>query len=198
MEDLKTGDILLFDYTGTGYFGFISSAIRYFTHSNISHVAMVLRDPVYIDPKLEGVYLWESTYEGTPDPQDGKVKLGVQITPLEEVLNGYQGKIYKRSAECPENWFNAEKLMEIHRVVYDKPYDLVPTDWLEALLREDLDPQKVSRFWCSAFVGYIYTKCGILVQDTDWSILRPSDFTESEQHLSFTEEAHLGTTTRFF
>ena len=43
-------------------------------------------------------------------------------------------------------------------------------------LEMDAKPQKTDRFWCSALVGYIYTKCGLLDEKTDWSILRPSDF----------------------
>mgnify|MGYP003314684960 CR=1 FL=1 len=48
---------------------------------------MVLRDPTYIDPKLKGLYIWESSEEKNPDPQDGKKKIGVQITPLKELLD---------------------------------------------------------------------------------------------------------------
>lgn len=54
-------------------------------------------------------------------------------------------------------------------------------------------PQKTDRFWCSAFVGYVYTACGILDGDTDWSILRPSDFSvQGAEHLRFISPAHLG------
>jgi len=198
MDDLKTGDVLLFDYEGKGYFGWWSAAIRYFTKSNISHIAMVLKDPTFINPTLKGTYIWESSYEGKPDPQDGKVKLGVQITPLAEVLDGYQGRIYLRRAQCVADSFNPTKLEELHKVVYDKPYDLVPTDWIEAAVQEDPEPQKTSRFWCSAFVGYLYTQCGLLVPETDWSILRPADFTQSAQHLSFTEDSNLGPMEHFY
>jgi len=71
--------------------------------------------------------------------------------------------------------------------VYDKPYDINPRDWIEALFRKDDDPQKPDRFWCSALVGYIYTKLGILHETTDWSILRPSDFSleSHDKYISF-------------
>ena len=48
---------------------------------------------------------------------------------------------------------------------------------------KDENPQKTSRFWCSALVGYIYTSCGLLNEETDWSILRPSDFSIEGQNL---------------
>ena len=59
------------------------------------------------------------------------------------------------------------------------------SDW--ALFRKDGEPQKTDRFWCSALIGYIYTKCGILKADTDWSILRPSDFSLDGELLNFNE-----------
>ena len=179
--NLNTGDILLFDYEGGGSMGIFSWLIKKATKSNITHVGMVLKDPVFINPSLKGYYVWESGWEGTPDPQDGKVKFGVQITPFEEIFQNYKkknGKIYVRRVTCPINLFTTEKLLQIHEIVYDKIYDIIPTDQIEAVFRRDDNPQKTSRFWCSALVGYIYTQCGCLHPGTDWSMIRPSDFVE--------------------
>ena len=140
---------------------------------------MVLKDPDFIHPTLKGYYVWESGWDGTPDPQDGLIKLGVQITPFEEVYQKVQkngGKLYLRSINCDPSIFNSNILNKIHDVVYKKPYDLVPKDWIEAAIKKDDCPQKTDRFWCSALVGYIYTELGLLPKDTDWSILTPSDF----------------------
>ena len=90
--NLNTGDILLFDYEGGGSMGIFSWLIKKATKSNITHVGMVLKDPVFINPSLKGYYVWESGWEGTPDPQDGKVKFGVQITPFEEIFQNYKKK----------------------------------------------------------------------------------------------------------
>ena len=94
---LKTGDILLFDETSKSIFmkGF-EWIIKNGTNSVYSHVAVVLRDPTFIHPSLKGLYIWESSWEGKPDPQDGIEKLGVQITPFYEFLKHYMGKIYVR------------------------------------------------------------------------------------------------------
>ena len=192
-ENLKTGDILLFDNGGCNP---ISMLIKYFTSSNITHVAMVLKDPDFIDPPLEGYYVWESNYEGEPDPQDGEIKFGVQITPLDEICDKYKKKnssIYVRSINCSKELFSTKHLKEVHSVVYDKKYDFYLRDLIDAIQRKDRDPQKKDRFWCSALLGYIYTNCGILNKDTDWSILRPSDFTpECSQDLDFNEGSSLG------
>jgi len=200
MSDLQTGDLLLFNYEGSGFFSGISKIIRWGTHSNFTHIGMILRDPVFTDiPPLKGLYVWESSYEGTKDPQDGEIKLGVQINPLDTVLENYsgKGKVFVRKlkrefkyscSSCGhtlDTLFTKDKLQEIHNTVYKKPYDIVPLDWIEAFFRQDSNPQKTDRFWCSALVGYIYTKVGILDENTDWSILRPSDFSLSGENLKF-------------
>ena len=79
MEELKTGDILLFNPSKNSNFLFniLDWGIRYFTSSEFTHVAMVLKDPQFINKNLKGTYIWESSWEGKPDPQDGKIKLGV-------------------------------------------------------------------------------------------------------------------------
>ena len=99
LHDLKTGDLLLFNNQNTsGFFGFLSSLIKWGSHSNYTHIAMVLKNPTFINANLKGTYVWESNWEGTPDPQDGKTKLGVQITPIHEILNDYKnnGKVLLR------------------------------------------------------------------------------------------------------
>ncbi len=193
--DLKTGDLLLFSTHASGAFGWFTDAIKFGTHSNYTHSAVVLKDPSFIHPCLKGTFVWESSWEGTPDPQDGKIKLGVQITPLHEIVASYQGKgVFLRRIECDDSHFTEENLKKVHSVVYDKPYDIVPKDWIQALFKKDSRPQKTDRFWCSALVGYIYTKCGILDPETDWSKLSPNDFSLSGQSVTFCEGCSLGRT----
>jgi hypothetical protein len=184
---LKTGDLILFNYKATGCFGCFTKCIKWGTHSNYSHIGMILRDPTYIKSNLKGLFVWESSWEGHPDPQDGKTKLGVQITPIEELLHSYQGKghVFIRQIACDKNTFNDVIMKDIHKVVYDKPYDIVPKDWVEAFFKTDNNPQKTDRFWCSALVGYIYTQAGILKKETDWSILVPNDFSLDGESLLF-------------
>ena len=190
-HNLKTGDLLLFcsDFH-TGFLSYFTNLIKYGTHSNYTHIAMVLKDPDFIEPNLKGLYVWESGFEGTPDPQDNRIKLGVQITPLDEILKSYKnhGSVILRRVNCPENTFNKDILKKIHDVVYEKPYDIMPMDWIRALLKIDNKPQKTNRFWCSALMGYIYTKCGILKADTDWSIMSPDDFSIEKDNLNYLGE----------
>ena len=191
--NLRTGDIILCDYIGSGFFGLFSKLLKYFMGSKYTHIGMVLKDSTFIDPPLKGIYIWESSWEGTPDPQDGKVKLGVQITPFETFCDMYSnGDMYIRRIECDgdlyKSIFNNEILNEIHGVVYNKPYDIVPTDWLEAYFRKDSHPQKTDRFWCSAFIGYIFNRLGLISNKIDWGILRPIDFSTSCSGFNITLE----------
>ena len=192
LKSFKTGDILLYNNHSGGWFGTFTNLIKWGTHSNYTHVALVLKDPTFINSNLRGLYVWESTYDGHKDPQDGKVKFGVKLTPLHESLAFEDRSVFLRRLSCPEGTFNEKTLKEVHKVVYDKPYDVVLRDWIEAFFQVDDSPQKTDRFWCSALVGYIYTKCGILSENTDWSKLRPCDFSLSSENLSFNSGFGLG------
>ncbi len=59
MNNLKTGDLLLCNYQGKhGCFKCFTSLIKCCTESNYSHIAMVLKDPGFINPTLKGLYVW--------------------------------------------------------------------------------------------------------------------------------------------
>ena len=194
--NLNTGDILIFDGNSKNlFFKLFDGLIKYFTNSQYTHIGMVLKDPTYINPDLKGYYIWESGMESKPDPQDNKKKFGVQITPLDEIVDNYlnnNGKIYYRKVKCSLDNFTEDNLKEVHKVVYNKPYDVNPVDWINAALkREGKHPQNTNTFWCSAFVGYIYTKCGIIKDSTDWTILSPNDFSEKGESLQFINNCSL-------
>lgn len=273
IETLKTGDLLLCDnleQKGLGLFGWL---IKYGSQSDFSHIAMVVVNPdfTYLDKPLKGVYVWQSGTAQIPDAEDGKRKIGVQLTPIIDFITTYKGKIYLRRLRVhmaedsiennttmvtidtgstalvdsnrnqnhnqnliiktfsntfgyiysgynilkylfyksnqpvdnkdehehehdreskhtnqyhTENPFTHEKMKEIHDSVYNKPYDIVVRDWIEAYCKKDPDPQKISRFWCSALAAYIYTKVGLLDEKTDWSIIRPSFFSSENPELN--------------
>ena len=185
MVELETGDILIFASKGS----YLSSLIKYFTQSQITHVGMVLKDPTWINPCLKGTFLWESGWEGTPDPQDNKLKLGVQITALEDVRKHFKNSdIFVRKIKTPSPFFwkgAVEKLKKIHEKVYNKPYDLVPNDWIRASLGLEKTKPTTDRFWCSALIAYILKELGILKGNTNWSSVKPCDFSIEKNTLSF-------------
>lgn len=187
INELQTGDIILVNDYKPGLFGMFLSMIRYGTHSDYVHVGMVIKDPTFLDTPLKGIYLWESGYEGTPDPQDGKIKLGIQLTSFETIKNNYQdANFYVRRLE-DNSIFTDKVLKQIHEKIYNVPYDINPIDWVLAFFKRDIHPQKVTRFWCSAFVGYILTRVGVLKRNTDWSIMYPSDFALDGENLEYTD-----------
>ena len=192
-KSLQTGDLLFFvEHPKNPIMNLFNWAIRAATHSQYSHVAMVIRDPTFIHPSLKGLFIWESSWEGTPDPQDGKIKLGVQITSFYQFMDKYRGHIYVRKLKKGSDLIEPERLKKIHEVVYNQPYDLHLKDWLEAWKREDSDPQKTDQFWCSALVAYILVGIGFLPDKTDWSIARPSDLSSETNYLKFCECCEYG------
>jgi hypothetical protein len=84
-------------------------------------------------------------------------------------------------------------LKKIHQVVFDKPYDTALSDWIEMYYKKDPNPQKTSRFVCSALVGYIYTQVGLLPEDTDWSMLCPNFFSSENPTMRLRHDARLST-----
>jgi hypothetical protein len=274
IDSLKTGDLLLCDnleQKGLGLFGWL---IKYGSQSDFSHIGMVVVNPdfTYLDKPLKGVYVWQSGTAQIPDAEDGKRKIGVQLTPIIDFITTYKGKIYLRRLRLhfaedsiennttmvtidtgstalvtrnrnqnqnlliktfsntfgyiysgfsilkyllyksnarndndiesnqdsvdththkqrhlhyhTENPFTHERMKEIHDSVFNKPYDIVVRDWIEAYCKKDPDPQKISRFWCSALAAFIYTKVGLLDEKTDWSIIRPSFFSSENPELN--------------
>ena len=193
---LKTGDLLLCDDLQHDDWGLFSWLIKYFTKSDYSHPGLIVVNPEMTNPALKGTYVWTSGISDTPDAEDGKKKFGVQFIEFEEFLKTYGGKIYLRRLKCESEEqyhkiFNINVLYEIHKVVYDKPYDVVVADWIEAYCQKDNNPQKTSRFWCSALIGYIYTKLTLLKSDLDWSILTPSFFSNENKSFSMLHGAML-------
>jgi hypothetical protein len=191
--NLKTGDIILCDDLEYGDWGILSWFIKFMSKSDFSHIGMIVKDPDFIDPPLKGTYIWMSGTSNVPDSEDNTIKFGVQFVPYDEYVTTYGGKLYIRKLHCwkYDELFTTERLKKIHQVVYDKPYDLVITDWIEAYCKKDPNPQKTNRFVCSAFIGYIYTQLTLLPQDTDWSILYPSYFSSENTQLRLRYDSDL-------
>lgn len=185
IDALQTGDILLISNYEHGLFNLFLSMIRWGTHSDYVHIALVVRDPTFLDKPLKGLYIWESGFEGTLDPQDNKIKLGVQITPFKDFIDNFHNvNIFVRKFN-DYSLFTDASLAKVHNEAYYKPYDINPRHWLWALFQKDPQPQRTSSFWCSAFIGFILCKIGILNDTTDWSLLRPCDFALDGELLNY-------------
>lgn len=189
VSNLETGDILLFDENPDACcLGILDGLIKSCTESIYCHAAVVLKNPPWV-PERPGLYVWESTYHGQPDPQDGLVKFGVQTTPLSWYINDYPGLVtmYVRKCTTPQLWTN-EKLRQIHTQVYGKTYDILPQDWFEALVQVDLFEPRTNTFFCSALVAYILAKVGIIAEDTNWTKVSPQQLSTQEGNIRWIHE----------
>jgi len=152
----------------------MEKAIMTVTKSCYSHASIVIRDPQFTSPPLKGLYVLESNHESFPDVEDGEIKFGVELVPLEDVLNTYSGEIYWRKLDCDRDSKFYETLAEVHSVVHNRPYDLIPSDWFKAAFKLNFGKtQRKKTFWCSALVSYIYAQLGLLPSDTPWTLVSP-------------------------
>jgi hypothetical protein len=181
-SQFKTGDLLLFhheqDYDGcfNCVFSCFTGVIEFFSQSKYSHAAIIIRDPDFTDPPLKGLYVLESSFETFPDAEDHKYKLGVELEEFDKVISTAKPveTIYWRRLNCvrDENFYLT--LKDIHKTIHDKPYDLFPPDWINALFHNKTNHgQNTNRFWCSALVAYAYVRWGFLPEKTQWTYVTP-------------------------
>lgn len=181
IDELETGDIVLF----SGNY-FLSHIVEYFTNSIYSHVGVILKNPNLGDATFKGIYLLESEREDTPDPENNRIKKGVQIINLEEKIKKYKGRIYVRKLHCTRDKKFYEKIIQIHSAVHNIPYDLHPIDWIKAYYQLDIgNTQKQNTYWCSALVSYVYVELGFLDKNLPWTLLSPQDLSSSSNKLKF-------------
>jgi hypothetical protein len=190
MEELETGDLLLFS-TDKWYSKIIEKGI----HCKFSHVGIVLKNPTFLNENLNGYYLLESGRENFDDVIDHMIHFGVEIVPLQNVLDEYkqnnEGNIYYRKLKVDRN----EQFYLNFKLAYDnvknKPYNKNIFDWLEVLFGYKLFDKKITnRFWCSALVSYIYVNLNILSKEIDWSLITPKYF--SDEKIDFINNCNLG------
>lgn len=183
-KNCQTGDLLLYS-TSLWY----SKIIEYMTGSKFSHIAIILKDPIYIDPSLKGIYILESGFENKPDPINNDKKCGVQIAPIDDIINSYKnswmGSLYYRKLDYsrPTNFNN--NIKNICADIYGKPYDFNIIDWIKAEFNIKFgNEKKTNTFWCSALVAYVYKQLGLIKDDISWTIISPKEFSFYEDNKS--------------
>lgn len=179
VNDFQTGDVVLFEDT-SGYW--FSSWVKWLTNSCYSHVAVVLKNPTYINRDLTYMCMLESGFESFPDAENHVCKGGVQIIQLDEKIRTYPGHVWIRKLESviPPEKLDAE-IAALHSTFHDKPYDWNPVDLLKAVLQiKDGQDQRTNSFFCSALVAYVYTKIGLLKSSELWDLNTPKMFGGSE------------------
>ena len=188
MDKIKTGDILLFDEKPAGcLWKFLDGCIKCCTRSKYSHSAFALRDPSWLGLS-NGLYVWESTgFTGLKDVVDNKEKFGVQVQHIDEYTKEFKGGCTIYAREAPQearDLLTDNFLNNIYNNTHDKPYDDMPLDWLEAMLKVGPN-RRTDMFWCSAFVSYILTKANIINKNTDCSMMTPQDLSFNSDTISW-------------
>lgn len=192
MDLLNTGDLILLS-TRKWY----SDIIEVGDDCKYSHCGLILNNPTFIDPSLNGCYFLESGIEPFPDATDHKYHFGVQIVPFKDILEEYviqkEGTIFHRKLNCIRDKDFERNLCRAYQVVKDKPYNCNPLDWIEALFGfHYFDRQITSRFWCSALVAYIYVQLGLINDKIDWSLVTPKEWSSSsDSQILFLNGANL-------
>jgi len=174
-KKMDTGDILLFKPKKKN---FLEKMISWFSKSDYTHAAMVWKNPVLLDKEqLKGYYVIESTGLTLPvDVEDNKLKFGVQLHKLTDILLDNTSDIYLRKLKCTRDQHFYDKMFYAHSVCHNKPYDLQPVDWIDAAFNEHFgNLQKTNKFYCSALCAFILVCVGALPESTPWSIIRPTD-----------------------
>lgn len=193
IDTFNTGDIILFsnNYSLWNITTWPSFLVEYFSNSKYSHIGMILKKPIWLNKKLTGIYLWESVPDNKIDPQDNKKKIGVKLTPIEEIFKNTTEKLFLRRLINAKDKLNSKVLTNIHNVVYDKPYDLNIIDWIDVYYKIQLNKPTIDRFFCSAFIGFIYTQCNIINKNINWDLLKPSDFSPEGKNIIW-DDTYLG------
>lgn len=192
MDQLKTGDILLFSERPTPcWLATLDCLIKCCTNSKYSHAALVVIDPPWA-PHLKGTFVWESSWHGTPDPQDNIIKYGVQLTPLSFYTDRYPGTVSIWLRRGQSKYFDPQALIRIHNQVYCHKYDSRPKDWCAALFKKRIANQ-TDVFTCSAFVSFVLTSLGVLSIDTPWTIVSAAELSDRGKVLNWRIEYGIDT-----
>lgn len=153
-DDLQTGDIILF--SGNGIF---SAGIKRYTHSDWSHVGMVLRLEEW-----KMVLLWESTVRGIKDIKSGSVKNGVQLVALSERLAGYNGEFAVRHLAVERTQAMNQSLMDCRDKLKNKLYEQNMLELIKAAYDGPYgeNTEDLSSLFCSELVAEAYQAMGLL------------------------------------
>ena len=175
LNNLNTGDILLFH--GEGYW--FSYLVEWITWSKYSHVAMVVRDPVYLEEKLKGVYMIESGVEKFPDAVTHRIIKGVQIVDLNKVIQSYDGEIYYRKLNVADDVRQKfdEVLSSVWVKIQNAPYDENLLDLICTAFGINWGNNcRTNSFVCSALLCFLYEQLDLLSSPLSWDLISPNFF----------------------
>ena len=127
-----------------------------FTPSTWDHVGLVLKDPTWLHPGLQGTFVWETC------------DTGLQMTPIDDRLKNYSGRVYLRKASL-DNTIN-DKLLKDASTRLDNNSHNVLTSFLEI-------KEPDATIWSAALVSYVIVRMNFLNYHGIRNLsLTPNDF----------------------
>jgi hypothetical protein len=178
LETCNTGDLLLFSSNAI-----YSRLIEILSGGKYSHIGYIIKNPTWLHPDLSGVYIFESGKEPTKDVLSNELIFGVQLTPIETIINQYKnarcGYLYyiKNNFTRTNDYFN--QLKDTIFSTDKKIYDFNPIDWIRAKFDINVGKRKTNTFFCSALVAYIMEKVNQLPNTIDWTNISPKRFSKN-------------------
>lgn len=170
MNDLKTGDMLLF--RGNAW---TSRIVTCLTSSKWTHCGMVWKDPPNEKP---GLYILESSISEKDD--------GVQISPLTDYITAYTGEVWVKSITTEQD-HRFEKLPLIYARTEGKEYNLLPSDVVRLVNRGGCGWRSYKKrcFVCSTYLAFVYERLGFIASQIDWTIVQPQDFVDDNTYITW-------------
>ena len=174
---LQTGDIVLFSGKGP-----ISTGIKFATGSKWSHVGMV-----FVLPEYDFVCIWESTtLSSITDLDTNKAKKGVQLVPLRERVNQYQGEIAVRKLQGVDlNAVALNRLNQLRKELSARPYEQNKIELIKSAYDGPLGLNQacLSSLFCSELVAEAYQRLGLIDEFSPSNEYTPADFSKSSVSL---------------
>lgn len=178
--DLESGDLILFSGVTP-----LHKRIQSFSGCPWSQVGMLLR----WHPLNEFVVFESTKISVCNDVESGKILCGVQLTPLIERVERFQGSIAVRKVIPGLSPQQIEVLMNFYKEVKGKQYN----DSKFYVVRAKHRRNKVSdfsKFYCSELVAEAYQRIGVLAKPPEGLTSNnyiPSDFASGAAFLKLTE-----------
>lgn len=135
---------------------------------------MILRDDFDI------VFCWESTtLSNTEDVDCGSIFCGVQLVPLSERINKYNGSISYRPLNIPLNENQIDIIKGFRKDLIGRPYEQKKSTLIKAALKLGKFQDDISSIFCSELIASVYQKVGLLLSDNPADYYTPADFSYS-------------------
>ena len=170
----KTGDLFL--HKGRS---FLSTLIMLPVEARYSHISMFVDHPEY------GPCILESTSQSdVPDVITGKLISGVQLSPFEKRINGYDGEVDYRPIIGTRTAEQLQSMLDFIKVHHGKPYE--QSNWelvnaeIDGILPWHVNKPDPTSLFCSETAAMALRNMDILTKikgiDLPANEFTPSDF----------------------